>query len=101
MRPKTTYPVLFNTEEIYKIFFCDGECVVDLDFPMILLYFLYSIACDDDKIVLINVDQENGLFDEGFVRNGTNRICLDNLNYIYVQKYVKEFDGYDVTVQLI
>ena len=58
MTPKTTSPVLFNTEEIYKIFFCDGECVVDLDFPMILLYFLDSIACDDDKIILINVNQE-------------------------------------------
>ena len=49
------------------------------------------------KIILINVNQENGLFDEGFVCNGTNGICLDNLNHIYVQKYVKEFDGYDVT----
>ena len=97
MTPKTTSPVLFNTEEIYKIFFCDGECVVDLDFPMILLYFLDSIACDDDKIILINVNQENGLFDEGFVCNGTNGICLDNLNHIYVQKYVKEVEGYDVT----
>ena len=94
MTQKTTSPVLFNTEEIYKIFFCDGECVVDLDFPMILLYFLDSIACDDDKIILINVNQENGLFDEGFVCNGTNGICLDNLNHV---KYVKEVDGYDFT----
>ena len=97
MTPKTTSPALFNTEEIYKIFFCDGECVVNLDFPMILLYFLDSIACDDDKIILINVNQENGLFDEWFVCNGTNGICLDNLNHIYVQKYVKEVEGYDVT----
>ena len=49
MTSKTNSPVLFNTEEIYKIFFCDGECVVDLDFPMVLLYFLDSIARDDDK----------------------------------------------------
>ena len=49
MTQKTNSPVLFNTEEIYKIFFCNGECVVDLDFPMILLYFLDSIARDDDK----------------------------------------------------
>ena len=62
MRPKTTSPVLLNTEEIYKIFFCDGECVVDLDFPMVLLYFLDIIARDDDKIILINVNQENNLF---------------------------------------
>ena len=97
MTKKTTSPVLFNTEEIYKIFFCDGECIVDLDFPMVLLYFLDSIACDDDKIILINVNQENDLFDEGFVCNGTKKICLDNLNHIYTQKYVKEVDGYDVT----
>ena len=37
------------------------------------------------------------MFDEGFVCNGTKRICLDNLNHIYIQKYVKEVDGYDVT----
>lgn len=37
------------------------------------------------------------MFDEGFVCNGTNGICLDNLNHIYVQKYVKEVEGYDVT----
>lgn len=97
MTPKTTSPVLFNTEEIYKIFFCDGECVVDLDFPMILLYFLDSIACDDDKIILINVNQENGLFDDEFVCNGTKKIWLDNLNHIHVQKYVKEVDGTIVT----
>ena len=58
MTKKTTSPVLFNTEEIYKIFFCDGECIVDLDFPMVLLYFLDSIARGDDKIILINVNQE-------------------------------------------
>ena len=36
--------------------------------------------------------KKNGLFDEGFVCNGTNGICLDNLNHIYVQKYVKEVE---------
>ena len=97
MTQKTNSPVLFNTEEIYKTFFCDGGYVVDLDFPMVLLYFLDDIAHDDDKIILINVNQENNLFDEGFVCNGTKRICLDNLNHIYIQKYVKEVDGYDVT----
>lgn len=80
MTQKTTSPVLFNTEEIYKIFFCDGECVIDLDFPMVLLYFLDSIARDKDKIILINGNQENNLFDDEFVCNGTKRICLDNLN---------------------
>lgn len=97
MTQKTTSPVLFNTEEIYKIFFCDGECVIDFDFPMVLLYFLDSIARDDDKIILINVNQENNLFDEEFVCNGTKRICLDNLNHVHVQKYVKEIESCNVT----
>ena len=97
MTSKTNSPVLFNTEEIYKIFFCDGECVIDLDFSMVLLYFLDSIACDDDKIILINVNQENNLFDEEFVCNGTTGICLDNLNHVHVQKYIKEVDDFDVT----
>ena len=97
MTSKTNSPVLFNTEEIYKIFFCDGECVVDLDFPMFLLYFLDSIARDDDKIILINVNQENDLFDDEFVCNGTKSICLDNLNHVHVQKYIKEVDDFDVT----
>ena len=34
MAHKTSSPALFNTEETYKIFFCDCECVVDFDFPM-------------------------------------------------------------------
>ena len=58
MAQKTNSPVLFNTEEMYKTFFCDGGCVVDFDFPMVLLYFLDDIA-HDDKIILSNVNQEN------------------------------------------
>ena len=86
MSPKTNSPILFNTEKIFKTFFSTGECLIDIDFPMILLYFLDSIAQDDDKIILINSNQSNDLFDEGFVCNGTNNICLDNLNHVYVQK---------------
>lgn len=93
MNSKTNSPVLFNAEEVFKTFFCDGECWIDLDFPMILTYFLDEIARDDDKIILINVNQENQLFDDGFVRNGTKKICLDNLQHIYVQKYVKKEDN--------
>ena len=64
---------------------------------MVLLYFLDSIARDDDKIILINVNQENNLFDEEFVCNGSKSICLDNLNHVHVQKYIKEVDDFDVT----
>ena len=97
MKRKTNSPVLFNTGEIYKIFFCDGKCVVDLDFPMVLLYFLNSIVRNDDKIILININQENDLFDKDFVCNGTNPTCLDNLNHVHVQKYIKEVDGALIT----
>ena len=97
MTQKTNSPVLFNAEEIYKIFFCGGRCLISLDFPMSLLYFLDSIARDDDKIILINVNQENSLFDGGFKCNGTKSIELDNLSHIYVQKYVKKVNGKNIT----
>ena len=87
MSPKTNSPILFNTEEIFKTFFSAGECLIDIDFPMFLLYFLDSICpFDDDKIILINSNQENKLFDEGFTCNGATKICLDNLRHVYVQK---------------
>ena len=97
MTQKTNSPVLFNAEEIYKIFFCDGGCLVSLDFPMSLLYFLDSIARDGDKIVLINVNQENKLFDDGFKCNGTKSIELDNLSHVYVQKYIKKVNNENIT----
>ena len=99
MTAKTNSPVLFNSEKIYKTFFCDGVCIIDLDFPTILLYFLDGIARDGDKILLINVDQEDSLFDDGFTCNGTKKVCLDNLSHVYVQKYVKKDDeGYSSAV---
>lgn len=67
---------------------------------MDFIYYLDSIALDDDKIILINVDQENTLFDDGFTRNGTKQIFLDNLSHIHVQKYIKKEDNeciYDIT----
>ena len=97
MTPKTNSPVLFNAEEIYKIFFCEGRCLVSPDFPMILLYFLDSIAQDGDKIVLINVNQENKLFDDGFKCNGTKSIDLDNLSHVSVQKYIKKVNDDNIT----
>ena len=90
MNIKTTPPVLFNAEEVYNFFFSDPECRISLDFPMFLVYYLDQIACDGDKLILINVNQENSLFDDGFVCNGTKAIELDNLSHVYVQKYVKE-----------
>ena len=42
------------------------------------------------------MNQENSLFDDGFVCNGTKSIDLDNLSHIYVQKYIKEWDGHSI-----
>ena len=53
---------------------------------MDFIYYLDSITVDDDKIILINVNQENTLFDDGFTRNDTKQIFLDNLPHIYVKK---------------
>ena len=72
-------------------------CRISLDFPMPSLYFLDSIAQKDDKIILINVNQENNLFDEEFVCNGTKSIELDNLSHVHVQKYKKEWDDNIIT----
>ena len=84
MNQKTNPPVLFNAEEIYNFFFSQHVCRISLDFPMPLLYFLDSIAQKDDKIILININQENHLFNEECVCNGTKSIELDNLSHAYV-----------------
>lgn len=68
-----------------------------LIFQWFYFIFLDSIARDDDKIILINVNQKNNLIDREFVCNGTNSVCLDNLNHVHIQKYIKEVDGYDIT----
>ena len=92
MKQKTNFPVLFNSVEIYKSFFYNSVCLINVDFPMDFIYYLDGILADDNKIILINVNQENNLFDDGFTRNGTKQIFLDNLSHIYVQKYVKKVD---------
>ena len=97
MKPKNNSPVLFSVEEVYNFFFSEHECRISLDFPMPLLYYLDKIAQKDDKIILVNVNQENSLFDEEFVCNGTKSIGLDNLSHIHVQKYKKEWDEYTIT----
>ena len=89
MNTKTNPPVLFNTEEVYNFFFSEHDCRISLDFPMFLIYYLDQIASDDDKIILINTNQENNLFDDGFLCNGTKPIEVDNLSNMYVQKHIK------------
>ena len=97
MELKTNSPVLFNAEEVYNFFFLEHVCRISLDFSLPLLYFLEGIAQKEDKIILINVNQENELFDEEFVCNGTKSIELDNLSHVYVQKYKKEWDDNTIT----
>ena len=96
MKTKTTPPVLFSAEEVYNFFFSEHVCRISLDVPMHMVYYLDQMACDGDKIILINVNQENSLFDDGFVCNGTKAIELDNLSHIFVQKYIKEWDNHSI-----
>ena len=81
--------LLYNTSNVYKTFFHDGNCYVLTTEDMQEIYKLDNMAREDDKIILINVNQENSLYDAGFVRNGASKIHLDNLKHIHVQKYVK------------
>lgn len=58
MELKTNSPVLFNAEEACNFFFLEQVCRISLDFPLPLIYFLDGIAQKDDKIILINANQE-------------------------------------------
>ena len=54
MKTKTTPPVLFSAEEVYNFFFSEHVCRISLDVPMHMVYYLDQMACDGDKIILIN-----------------------------------------------
>lgn len=73
--------------EIYKAFFSENKCYVSTDTPMNQIYFLDSIAQENDKIILIDKFQESNLEDQGYVHNGVMKSSLDNLKHVYVQKY--------------
>ena len=51
------------------------------------------MARDDDNIVLINVEQENELFSNGFAPNGSIDCNMDNLEHVRVKQYIKKTDN--------
>lgn len=79
--------IIYSENEIYKTFFSENKCYVSTDTPMNQIYFLDSIAQENDKIILIDKFQESNLEDQGYVHNGVMKSSLDNLKHVYVQKY--------------
>ena len=80
--------LLYNTSNVYKTFFHDGNCYVLTTEDMQEIYKLDNMAREDDKIIIINEIQEIELAEKSFSHNGLQKIKLDNLDHIYVQKYI-------------
>ena len=79
--------------EVYKNFTIDGKLYVDISTPYDFLLLLEKYCPDRIKIVLIDVNQQNKLLNNDFNRNGTRNYDLDNLDNIYVQKYINKHDS--------
>ena len=78
---------IYCKQQLYKTFFFKNTCYVTTETPMEDIYHLDSIAEEDDKIVIINLNQDFKLEYEGYIRNGILKCKLDNLKHIYMQKY--------------
>ena len=66
---------------------------MDTENPYDFSLSLIQNCPDDYKPILINVKQQNELIQNGFNRNRTELRKLDNLDEIYVQKYVHKSDN--------
>ena len=86
--------ILYCKEAVYNTFFKHKKSYVSTTTEMPEIYNLDSIAHEKDKIILIDFEQDAELLKQGFVHNGYQKIKLDNLKHIYVQKYLlKHPDG--------
>ena len=87
MKPiNNSQPILCNLE-VYNSFFFDGECHVSTSIDMPFLYYLDSIAGDDDKIILFDEIQDSNLLEEGYVYDGNVKSNVDNLEHVFVKRY--------------
>ena len=95
--------LVYSSSNVYNTFFFDGKCYVLTTEDMSEIYKLDSMACKDDKIIIINEIQEIELREKGFSHNGFQKIELDNLDHIYVQKYILKSPDGDIreTTELI
>lgn len=89
-----TSPIIFCAHNLYNTFFCDGKCFFSTASDMVDLYRMDTIANENDRIVLINENQENELTKKGYVYDGYDKCNMDNLKNVYVRKYkLKTEDG--------
>lgn len=88
MKQTNNSHIIFSKLQLYKTFFQDNKCYVSTTTDMPDIYYLDSIAEENDKIILINEIQDNELYDKSYNCNGLFKIELDNLEHVYVQKYI-------------
>ena len=92
MKQKNTSSNVLCFDDLYNLVFVEYGGNVDTSFPLPFIYFLEVMARDDDNIVLINVEQENELFSNGFAPNGSIDCNMDNLEHVRVKQYIKKTD---------
>ena len=96
MNNKTFNPIPYNyisVNELYKFFNTHGKVYIDTENPYDFSSYIIQNCPVNYKPVLINIKQQNELFERGFNRNGTEICKLDNLGEVYVQKYVHKTDN--------
>ena len=89
--------LIYSSSKAYNTFFRDGKCYVLTTEEMPEIYKLDAMACKDDKIIIINDIQEIELIEKEFSHNCLQKIELDNLNHIYVQKYILKSPNGNIT----
>ena len=87
MKTRNSSHKLYCEQEVYNTFFSKNKCYVSTNTPMNQIYFLNSIAHKNDKIILIDEIQESDLENKGDVHDGFKKSKLNNLKYVYMQKY--------------
>ena len=98
MKQKNTSSNVFCFEDLYNLVFVECGGNIDTSFPLSFVYFLEDMAREDDNITLINVEQENKLFSEGFNSNGSYKSNIDNLEHVRIKQYIKKEEESCITV---
>lgn len=99
MKSKNTSSNVLCIEELYKILFGIYGGNIDTSIPLPFVYFMEQMAGDGDNITLINVEQENKLFSEGFNSNGSYKSNIDNLEHVRIKQYIKKEEESCITVK--
>ena len=92
MRTKNTSSKVLCFDDLSNFVFNEYGGNIDTSFPLHFVYFLDYIACDDDVITLVNLEQEMELFADGFSSNGSIKCNIDNLEHVRVKQYIKKTD---------